>query len=411
MKNIVEDERLKQLIKKLHFIEAQKERLQKNVMYYGYYNQRYKTHYWQNMDLEDDLNKEIDCLRRMINFHETWKELKPIMPVLGKIKAKMKFSDAEDKFTYRLQKIGDLFYLDYILVHYTSHKGRYHYFNLFKGYIIYDSEGCVYLSDYVTEDNACIEGNFDNCQGYDICQGVDKLCNGVQGGQFPVTIIDHENIYITSKFEYIKLFHLTNKKFKLISTFDYATDIWTIPELWANQLLIINGSKIFDIKHSKNILSTNNGTIDYYDSYRPASFMDDIYSEYVKEYFSSISDKIKNFLEEKNVLLITDSFESSFEEIKENYYTICFANMEGKIVGKILRISESNGKCSIYEIINNNYHETIKEIQDDAVNELKQIKKQKLINAGDCLILMREVFENIENSINPTLNLTPNNKN
>ena len=408
MAETVKDERLKSLENKLKFVTSQKERLQKNVMYYQYYNQRYKTHFWRNMDLKDELDKQINCLRRMINFHRAWKELNPIMPVLGKIKAKMKFSDEEDKFTYRLQKIGDLFYLDYMLDHYTSHKDRFHYFNILKGYIIYDSEGNVYLSDYVTKDNACIETYIE--EEFNNYQGVTKLWDGVQGGQFPVTVIDDKNLYITSKFEYIKLFHLTNKKFKLVNTFDDTTHIWTIPELWANQLLIINGSKIFDIKHGKNILSTNNGTIEYYDSYHPASFMNEIYSEYVKEYFN-ISDEIRKFLAENNVLLITDSFESSYEDIKEKYYTICFATMEGKIVGKALRISESNGKCSIYEIINNDYHETIKKLQDDAVNELKQIKKQKLINAGKFLTLMSKVFENEKNSINPTLNLNPNNKN
>ena len=82
MAETVKDERLKSLENKLKFVTSQKERLQKNVMYYQYYNQRYKTHFWRNMDLKDELDKQINCLRRMINFHMVWKELKPIMPVL-----------------------------------------------------------------------------------------------------------------------------------------------------------------------------------------------------------------------------------------------------------------------------------------------------------------------------------------
>ena len=399
MAETVKDEKLKNLQNELQSVKAKKERLRKNPNFYRYnYNVKHNTQYWSDLDLQEEFNREIDCIQRKIDLHKAWKELNPIMSIMGSLKAQIHFSDANDLFNYNLQKRGNLFYLDFSLNHYTEHRGSNHKYNSLKGYIIYDKEGHVYLSDYRIDNDHCLCGNFDNCQGVKSYYAIPD----------PITIIDDEYIYVTKGHENSKIFHLTNGKFELVHSFDDSIHaIGVIPELWANGLLII-GSKLFNAYDDKFELQCNAGTII---TPNDSSFIYSLEKIYKKEVYEPLEKDIDKFRKENHLLLITDSFRGHYEGSENIFSTICFTNMKGKIVSILCVISHDDGKCREYKVTNDNYNKTIKKLQEEASNELKQRKNKRILNQKEFCELMQAICNGEEKPINPTLNLNPNNKN
>ncbi len=367
----------------------------------------------------------IERLKISIEFLNICEKFKPIKPIIQKYINDIGYVAYDDRFHYKFDSHNDLSFLVFSFKHYTGEDYNYYdddgyplpqAFSFLEGYIFYDSKGNVLLEK--TEKSLGHDGI--KC-GARIA--IPKCC-GIDLKYVP-TFIDDEYMCIKKSYgrkDETKLYKLSNNQYELIHNFE-DDFVEVNPSLWTNKLLIINRNKIYNAEENRYVL-TSDGLIRFpEDKYFILPFNKDLYGS---EAYNEQIDKISNYIRANNLMLITDTFEATYQEHKNLYGTICFADMKGSIVSKLYVVSYQDGKCQNYEVTNDTYSNVINKLQAAATKKLektvikeeayKKLKEEKeknkrLLNQKEFCELMQAICNGEENSINPTLNLNPNNKN
>lgn len=313
------------------------------------------------------MKSQIEKCERIVEFHNLWKsdDFKPIKDIIESYRKKIKFDDGNDKFSYSLNKNGDITFIDYSFNHYNGFSQPFDdtpwysapRFDSLWGYMVYDSKGNVCLS---------YTNNKDDC-GYSSSgiKGIDRL----GGNTYWCHFYDNEYMCIDQSFHPSNLYKLVDGKCVLVHTFGEDEHISFIPTLWKKKQLLINSSKIFSVEEDKYVFDAKIGNIETCDyEYLGSNICGSSEDE---ELNNQSQELLSNYLKDNNLFILGGAFSAEYDGHKRTYNTMCFMDLNGDIVSKLYVISEENTYTE-YDTSKETYKEDIEKLKEYYSNELKR---------------------------------------
>ena len=411
MSNVVneqKDKRLKELEKNIENAKAKKKEFMRTHDYNGhyiseeslneYFDLGYLDTYYRGYPEFIELSDNLERCKRELEFYNLWKKFEPIKDIIESYKKEIGFVDGDDYFEYKLNSFDNKFFLGFDFRHYNGKKyyapdcASYYDkgFDTLYGFILYDSDGKVYLSEKTMYDKGWIS-SFE--------RGIGSHC-----GDFYQKFIDREYMYHGYDRNNVKLCKFVDGHYELVRNFGKCK-IDVLPTLWDKKILMIDREKLYSVEEDKfvnvNELGGSLQTCDNNGSGVHYWYSDKVHDEEVD---NKQKELITKHLRDYNLLLSKNDFTVKYDRYSKDYQTMCFVDMTGHIVSGLYVISSSTYKCDIYEISDDTYEEVFKKVKEIYTKKLKREIQQreaakKAANTRrekNMLLNQKELFEKIK---------------
>ena len=337
-----------------------------------------------------ELSDTVNHYKRIIDYHDIWELLSPIRPELKTIAEAIGYDEEEDYFEYSLEEHGDIKCLRYAFNHRIQTTGiTYKYLSSY-GYMIYNEEGHIYLSN-----NGICDGNWaiSDYPTKGVTKSQDHICH-------KITFVDDNYFYISMHNHNTELYRIFDGKCKLVHAFNENVNIKYWPSLLEKKLIVCDHD-IYNAAEDKFIFTSKKAFVQSYDSkyFSIPIRKDGLLSMETAEQLKNL---MIDFMKKNNLLLICDSIEvtgcdDNYKKIEKYYDTFCFMDLNGNIDRELLFVvSCDNLATYTYSVTSDTYVVTLYEIKEDLTDALrKEIEAEKERKVRELEKMRRALFDQL----------------